>query len=107
MKLTRLIWVLLLTVTGTVFAAAQEKGVTFFERTRFRGFKEVLTENDPDLSNNPIWRHRIRSLRVPDGWEVVLYDETEYYGRFVGLKEDSRDLSRDLPRGFRIHSVSS
>ena len=105
MKLTRLIWVLLLTVGCTAFAAAQEEGVTFFERTRFRGFSEVLTQNDPDLSNNPIGRHRIRSLRVPDGWEVILYDEAEYYGRFVGLKEDSRDLSRDLPRGFRIHSV--
>lgn len=67
--------------------------VVVFEAKFYAGLKEAFGEDVPDLKGTLIGNDRIRSLRVPKGYEVTLYEHSGFRGRQESFSADDPDLS--------------
>lgn len=69
-------------------------GVTAYSGTNYSGYHEVFRRDEPYLVDNSIGNDSIRSVRVPEGCEVTVYEHEDYGGRSVTLNRDHTDLAR-------------
>ena len=81
------------TPTGTVPVIDQD--------TEYRGDSRPVMTNLPDLDNVPgcggasaDWNDCISSIRIPSGWQVVLFEADDYAGPSTTLTADTPDLER-------------
>ena len=68
-----------------------------YSNVSYAGICEGLTEDDPDLRDNPIGNDRVSSVRV-GGQRVALYADINYEGACLVLTADTRELD-DLAVG--------
>lgn len=67
--------------------------VVVFEERFYSGLKQAFTTDVLDLKGTLIGNDRIRSIRVPPGFEVTLYEHAAFKGRKEVLTQDDADLS--------------
>ena len=70
------------------------EGITAYSGANYSGYHEVFRRDEPYLVDNSIGNDRIRSVRVPEGCEVTIYEHEDYGGRSVTLNRDHTDLTR-------------
>lgn len=64
---------------------------TIYTECYFGGQSLNLCGSNPDFGEDD-WAHRIRSIYVPEGWKVHLYQDTYYNGETSVLKRSVRCL---------------
>jgi hypothetical protein len=83
----------------------EAKAVTVYAELDFQGTSESFTGADPSLSDNRIGNDRMRSARVPEGCELILFDDGDYRGTSAVLTADAPDLSRTRVGNDRVSSL--
>lgn len=79
--------------------------VTVYSELDYQGLSESFSAADSRLSNNGIGNDRIRSVRVPEGCEVILFVDDDYRGESALLTSDVPDLSRTRVGNDRVSSL--
>lgn len=92
------------------FRASPDQVVVFEERF-YAGLKQAFSEDVADLKGTLIGNDRIRSLRVPQGYQVTLYEHPDFRGRKEIFTADDADLSDnriglDRASALRIEKLS-
>lgn len=67
-------------------------GVMLFDNKHFLGRYELLTDDDPDLSDNGIGDESVSSVRLAPGCRAVLYREPDFQGASYTAVADVPDL---------------
>jgi hypothetical protein len=81
------------TIKPTLRFRAIAHKVVVFEDRYYGGLKQAFDQDVANLKGTLIGNDRIRSLRVPPGFEVVLFEHIEFRGRQEVFREDDPDLS--------------
>jgi len=74
--------------------------VLLYNKTGYEGDGLAIRENIANLRYSAIGNDAVCSLRIPRGYEVVLYEHADFEGRSVVLRADVPDLNR-TPLGVR------
>lgn len=74
------------------------EGVTIYERAGYQGQARRLGADERDLDDvsGPCggdWDDCISSIRVPEGWQVVIYEDPDFQGPSNSVTSDIRDLA--------------
>ena len=63
-------------------------GIILFSEADYRGTSEIFEEDDSNLANNTITGTGVKSVRVPSGYRVTLFEKKRFRGEFAVLAED-------------------
>ncbi len=88
-----------LVVAGIVKAVKRSRkvpgpGVTLYDGAHFSGKRETLNRNFRRMKKTWLGNDSVRSVEIPPGYEVILYEHDGFKGNSVVLKESVADLSR-------------
>jgi hypothetical protein len=81
------------------------EGVTIYERSSYQGQSRRLAADEPNLHNVPgpcsgEWDDCISSIRVPAGWQAILYEDPNFGGPSLTVTSDIQDLSWERVSGW-------
>lgn len=74
------------------------EGVTVYETAGYQGQSRRLGADERDLDDvvgpcgNNTWDDCISSIRVPAGWQAILYEHPDFEGRSLTVTSDINDL---------------
>jgi len=97
--------VVLQSCSPTVPAGA-EIGVTVYELSNYQGQARRLGADERDFDDvvgpcgSGNWDDCISSIRVPAGWQAILYEHPDFDGRSLTLTSDMDDLRRESISGW-------
>ena len=90
---TYILWTILST-SLVLQVYAQEEAVVVYRKAHYQGVGETIWESDPDLADNRIGVDSVRSIKVPEGCTVTLFEDRGYRGRQIVLRRSHFDLRR-------------
>ena len=77
--------------------------VVIYQDTSFRGDSRAVAANASDLDDLPgcggpgaDWDDCISSIRVPSGWEIIVFEQDLYGGASATFTTDIEDLERQM-----------
>ena len=83
---------------STTAPAGATEGVMVYELSGYQGQTRRLGADERDLDdvvgpcNSGNWDDCISSIRVPAGWQAILYEHPNFDGRSLTVTSDIRDL---------------
>ncbi len=80
-------------------------GVRVYHLSSYQGISLVFGGDEQNLEHvlgpcDGNWDDCISSIRVPEGWQAVLYEHPDFDGRSLTLASDMDDLSRENFNGW-------
>jgi len=79
--------------------------VTVYSELDYQGISESFSAADTSLRNNGIGNDRMRSIRVPEGCEAILFSDDNFRGESAVVRSDVPDLSRTRVGNDQVSSL--